>query len=148
MIQLVCGFAYWRNNVLLIRKNRPERQKGLLNGVGGHAEMNEGYRSVMAREFLEKTNIRVAASQWRPIARIVMAETKVVHFYTTKLGDQRAHQLKTTTDEEVDWYFMDEDFIYEKVVPNIRWLVPLGYYILTRDPTYSLLQISSKKETA
>lgn len=36
----VCGFLFDRSfeNVLLIRKNRPEKQKGRLNGVGGKVE--------------------------------------------------------------------------------------------------------------
>lgn len=49
----VCGFLFHDDNVLLVRKNRPDWQAGLLNGVGGKCEGHETPHFSMVREFQE-----------------------------------------------------------------------------------------------
>jgi 8-oxo-dGTP diphosphatase len=50
------GFLFCRalNMVALIRKNKPEWQNGLLNGIGGKVEAEETPYQCMVREFLEE----------------------------------------------------------------------------------------------
>ena len=147
---LVCGFAYWTkiNSVALIRKARPKWQKCLLNGVGGHVEFSESPVTAMVREFQEETSVITRPDDWRLIAAIVMAEEKLVHFFATQLGHKRSYKLRTTTDEEVGWFQLEDEFPQEAVVQNLRWLVPLGFHVIFRDPSYSIIQITSDKETA
>lgn len=51
-------------NVLLIEKNKPDWQKGKLNGVGGHCEPNESYITSMIRECFEETGIETSKNKW------------------------------------------------------------------------------------
>ena len=62
------GFLF-RNSgteVALVRKLKPEWQRGLLNGIGGKIEPGEDSREAMVREFEEETGARVDA--WRSFA--------------------------------------------------------------------------------
>lgn len=55
----VVGFMFSEDSskVALIRKNRPEWQKGLLNGIGGHCESSDkNNQDTMIREFEEETD--------------------------------------------------------------------------------------------
>ena len=45
-------------NVLLMHKNRPEWQKGRINGVGGRIESDESSATCVVREVLEETNLK------------------------------------------------------------------------------------------
>jgi 8-oxo-dGTP diphosphatase len=125
----VVGFAF-RNNgkeIALIRKNRPEWQQGLLNGVGGKIEPMESCVRAVAREFAEEAGRVVSFEDWRLFARITDYEqTWAVYFFVTFCVDWTI----TRTDEEVVWVKV-KDVIRGKIptVPNLRWLVPLA-----RDP--------------
>lgn len=57
MKRYVLGFCIDANlDVLLIRKDRPEWQRGRLNGLGGHVEEGEAPSQAMQREFREETD--------------------------------------------------------------------------------------------
>lgn len=66
VIKYVLGFAFSPDNskVLLIRKERPKWQSGLLNGVGGKVEGEEWLREAMVREFKEETDIDTSTTDW------------------------------------------------------------------------------------
>ena len=68
MKRYVVGFLF-RNNgteVALVRKLKPEWQRGRLNGIGGKIEPNEDSRAAMMREFAEETGANV--DDWRAFA--------------------------------------------------------------------------------
>lgn len=64
---LLCGEGA-ATRVLLIRKNRPAWQNGLLNGVGGHIEAGETPAAAMQREFAEEAGL--AVEDWRNIVHL------------------------------------------------------------------------------
>ncbi len=65
MTAYVVGFAFDDDeNVALVRKKRPEWQKGYLNGVGGKIEEGESSRAAMVREFEEETGLGVPEHEW------------------------------------------------------------------------------------
>ncbi len=61
IIPYVVGFLFDENRdyVVLIEKNKPDWQKGYLNGVGGKIENNETPIECMIREFKEEAGITV-----------------------------------------------------------------------------------------
>jgi 8-oxo-dGTP diphosphatase len=80
MTEYVLGFAFDSNEeVVLIRKNKPDWQRGLLNGVGGKIEENESSYAAMVREFHEETGVRLHG--WDNFARMEFREVNVVHCY-------------------------------------------------------------------
>lgn len=52
------AFAFYREDVLLIRKAKPDWQKGLLNGIGGKMEPGDiNVLDTTRREFVEETGL-------------------------------------------------------------------------------------------
>lgn len=62
----VLGFAFSANKkeIVLIEKQKPDWQKGKLNGVGGKVEPNEVPYLAMVREFEEETGVKTSISDW------------------------------------------------------------------------------------
>lgn len=59
MDKYVLGFAFNEscNEILLVKKNHPEWQKGSLNGIGGEIEDGESTTDAMNRECAEETGL-------------------------------------------------------------------------------------------
>lgn len=122
----VCGFMFDPLGalVVLVRKDRPKWQAGLLNGVGGKIEAGESPKIAMAREFQEETGVDTRAADWE-------------EFATLKGPDFTVHMMRTFSDdwvkvmtqetEEVRWYPVSS--IKAGVYPTVRnlgFLVPLA----------------------
>lgn len=81
MIEYVLGFAFYKDKVILIKKNRPEFQKDKLNGIGGKIEKNEDAIGAMVREFKEETGITTSIRNWNPLGRLDEPELVDVNIY-------------------------------------------------------------------
>lgn len=123
----VLGLAFSQDfsRVVMIRKNRPEWQRGFMNGVGGHVEDSDpGLIHAMSREFKEETSVDINHMRWLNFLEFGNAEWKVWCF-TTTLSEQELQSVMTTTDEEVMVVSMTN--IHDiATIPNIRWMVPLA----------------------
>src|SRR6185312_1913393 len=98
MKNYVVGFAFNDNHVLLIEKKRPNWQKGLLNGLGGHIEDNEHPIDAMIREFEEECGISSNNSDWEQFA-IMKGEDWICYCFRSRNMFDLA-PAKKTTDEE------------------------------------------------
>src|ERR1700732_2872515 len=67
MRTMVCGFLFNGSSVLLVEKQKPDWQRGLLNGVGGKVEDGELPDAAMRRELFEAAELR--APDWQRCAR-------------------------------------------------------------------------------
>lgn len=119
----VVGFlySYDKKHVALIRKNRPEWQKGRLNGVGGKLKDNERPSEAMEREFREETGYTVFSDNWKLFCTLSW-KTAVVECFSA-LGD--LIQLKSITDEQIEICDVDEISTLD-TISNIPWLVHMG----------------------
>jgi len=95
---LVLGLVFSEDleNVVLLRKNRPDFLAGKLNGVGGHIEGGESHRSAMEREFKEETGVRIIP-HWELLGEKVFKDCKM--YVWTNRWDLSG--IKTMTDEQV-----------------------------------------------
>lgn len=115
----VVGFLFKnRSEVALVLKNRPEFQKGKLNGPGGKIEDGETAESAMRREFKEETGADVR--DWRAFA-LLKEEAGDVTF----LVSHGEYEVKTITDEPVAWYRVD-DLKNQPTLSDLAWLIPLA----------------------
>jgi 8-oxo-dGTP diphosphatase len=122
----VCGllFSPSLDSVVLIRKNRPTRQAGKLNGVGGKVEANESPSQAMVREFREETGVEF--KYWNHFAKLSGTDFQV-WFYCG--SSARAHDCATQTDEAIelhpayDFYALAQR---RECVENLPWLVSLA----------------------
>lgn len=124
MQEYVCGFAFnnERSRVVLIKKERPEWQRGKWNGVGGKIESidNSAY-AAMAREFVEETGLATDEGAWRRFL-VLRGTDWIVHFF--RAFDVPIDLCRTVTDEVVAtmWVFT----LPLNSVPNLHWLIPLA----------------------
>lgn len=131
MVYYVCGFCFDPNGeqIVLIKKNRPEWQSGLLNGVGGKIEENELIHEAMEREFYEETG--VVMKNWKLFCKY---EGKDYTVYFHSIFSEEYDKVESKTDEEVDvykvselnWDMKDIDRLRNRTIDNLKWLIPLA----------------------
>jgi 8-oxo-dGTP diphosphatase len=116
-----CGFLVdeSRENVLLIRKNKPEKQKGRLNGVGGKVESGETFRMAMEREFQEEAGMSV--DSWKETV-LLSGEFYEVQFFWA-IGD--LSKAVSMTDEKLEIHRIDSIINNRDVLTNLKWIIPV-----------------------
>lgn len=117
------------NDIVLIKKNRPEWQKGNYNGIGGKLEMlDSSLNDAMTREFEEETGVKTPFSEWQHFATMIFKSDIMggeAYVYCFKLKSNEIYQCKTITDEIVEIFKIDE--IPEKnLAPNLLTLISLA----------------------
>jgi 8-oxo-dGTP diphosphatase len=117
----VCGFLFSpdKRKVVLIKKNKPEWQKGLLNGVGGHIEEDETPIQAMVREFKEETGLR--RPNWTMFCELETEDKTayVYFFYSFSIYNVKP---KSMTDEKVI-LFPIKNIHKVPCIPNLNWLL-------------------------
>ena len=143
----VLGFAFDQNadNVILIEKQRPDWQKGKLNGVGGKIEesdkcwngndvnWNDTAGLAMVREFKEETgaDTKIGGEYgWQLFATMifeddVMGGKSIV--YCFKLFSNLIYQCETVEDEEIRLVSLD-DVMQENIIDNLPVLIPMALH--------------------
>lgn len=117
----VLGFAFnkHRNKVILIRKNKPKWQQGLVNGVGGKIKKDEYPFDAMVREFKEETGVYIDSFVYK-----FMLRGLDFNMYVFSANSDEIYKCKSTTDEEViefnTWEWKKYPIIY-----NLNWMIPL-----------------------
>ncbi len=127
-LMMTVGFVFSQDmtQVLLIRKARPDWQRGLLNGVGGKAEPGDRKpRDTMRRECREETGLDIKQEDWTFFADLLCPELKTrVCFFFARI--ENILDAKTMNEDEpvLRWVI---DGTWDKIcVPNLRWLIPLA----------------------
>jgi 8-oxo-dGTP diphosphatase len=121
----VAGFLFDENlnRVVLIRKTKPEYQKGKLNGVGGKVgdhNSEESPDDATRREFLEETGMSV--SNWRRFL-ILNTEHSTISFYWAVGCVENA---TTMTEEMISVYDVSDVINRMDIMPNLRWCVQMA----------------------
>jgi 8-oxo-dGTP diphosphatase len=125
----VAGFCFSDNeHVFLIKKAKPEWQKGKLNGVGGKVEAGESPIEAMHREWAEETG--ASKQDWWPFCTLDWKGGRV-YFYACSsnqegpLGGGRFAKFNREGEEPVECYEI-KDWLFKHTIPNLRWLIPLA----------------------
>lgn len=134
-VTYVNGFCFNESGsrLLLLEKERPEWQKGLLNGIGG--EMEKGGQTAseaMVRKFKEEAGVETKSEEWELFCKVLFGDEdspSCIFFF--RLFSDSAHAIaETQTDEEIqDLSFQSvtqNDYIVDSLVPDLRWIIPLA----------------------
>lgn len=115
-------------SVCLIRKTKPEWQRGKLNGVGGKIKDGELPLVAMRREFMEETGCR--KHNWVPFAVLAYPEALVYCFASE---DQMLIDgaLRTMTDEEVVVVSSNPPWRTNGRIRNLGYLIPMAQEALS-----------------
>lgn len=127
-IEYVLGLMFneEKDKVLLIHKNRPDFQKGKLNGIGGKIEtrklsnvnVRENPLDAMVREFYEETGFYW--DSWDKFCELSGDNYDIEIFKA--FGD--ITKAMTVTDEEV--CIVEVDDLPKNVMSNLNWLIPMA----------------------
>lgn len=119
--------------VSLIKKAKPDWQKGRFNGIGGKIEDGETAEQANRREFYEETGVDIEISQWSRFAQIRTKSTEI-DFFTAK--NEACWHIKTQPApspedrEEVCMKHIQgnirELMTEDKAVENLIWLIFLA----------------------
>lgn len=120
----VLGFIFNSEGymVQLIRKNRPEWQAGRLNGIGGKIEPNENPLEAMVRECREEAGVTI--NEWDLFTVMEGGDFKVWVFRA--FDDVAFKAVRSKTDEIITAHYSNDISTYEKVISNLKWLIPLA----------------------
>lgn len=124
MKKMVVGFLFSpdKKEVVLILKNRPDWQKGLYNGIGGHIESDETAYEAMIREFDEEAGAHIQG--WKHFAT-GHKDTHDAIVYFFKAFDHTYIHVETRTDESISIITISEIKCFPTVY-NIEWLLQLA----------------------
>jgi len=129
--------------VLMLRKMRPDWQRGKLNGFGGHIEENETPDACIDREFKEEIKYH-SEVKWTGYATI-KGETFEV-FCFAGIGNIEA--ATSLTDEIVEVVDVEKLSRNSWVIENIPWLVELAIDTLADgQPVFSYIDYQSNRPT-
>lgn len=133
-MKYVLGFLFDLDDdsILLVRKNRPDWQAGLLNGIGGKIESGENPFDAMTREFVEETGI-VQDIKWFNFLTSKVSNNK--HTEPAKLYCFKAFVGKTPNFKEVNDVGESVAKFNRRAVTdrtdimvNLNWMIPLAWY--------------------
>lgn len=145
----VLGFLFSLDlsRVVLIRKEKPARQKGHWNGVGGKLEKNETAVSAMCREFWEETGYVTTDNVWTGFGKLRSEGWSI--FLFAGAGD--VDKVTTTTDEQVAVFHTCDviagDFSTGGGAPalgNIRWLAQMALAVLRGEESCRFFEIEER----
>lgn len=126
MKEYCLGFAFpsielANEEVVLIRKNKPDFQRGRLNGVGGKVENGETGLEAMVREFAEETGVTTREFEWKHVCTFIIEDCHI-HVFTSHHA--RFGACRTTEEEPV--VIRDVSCLWsERKMENLAWLVPM-----------------------
>lgn len=146
IIEYVVGLVFpeEETGILLIEKNRPEWQKGKLNGVGGHVEEYDiSIRYAMTREFEEEAGVYVDPNEWDFFLKYEVPGVANINFFS--LHSQHVFDTATSmTDEKLKKTFTNGlDCVPVNCIDNLRWIIPLA----AQSHQYNLVKVEEKNET-
>ena len=101
-MRVVVGIITDNKEILLLKKNNPDWQKGLYNGIGGKVELNTTPLETIIKKSEEDLGINI--SNWRELdSEISSSGIEIVYFLTT-LNEGEIKKLQSQTDERSELF--------------------------------------------
>ena len=101
-MRVVVGIITDNKEILLLKKNNPDWQKGLYNGIGGKVELNTTPLETIIRKSEEELGVNI--SNWRELdSEISSSGIEIVYFLTT-LNEGEIKKLQSQIDERAELF--------------------------------------------
>ncbi len=106
-------------HVLLMHKNRPEWQKGKINGLGGKVEEGESALNCVHREVKEESGLQIEAGDWVKCGVMYSDSFTMDVFGCAYKGNPSDAQ--TLEDEPIEWFSVNS--LPKNTINNLQWLM-------------------------
>ncbi|PRM91531.1 NUDIX domain-containing protein [Arcobacter cryaerophilus gv. occultus] len=101
-MRVVVGIITDNKEILLLKKNNPDWQKGLYNGIGGKVELNTTPLETIIKKCQEELGVNI--SNWIELdSEITSSGIEIVYFLTT-LNEGEIKKLQSQTDERLELF--------------------------------------------
>lgn len=120
MKRYVVGLITDGKNFLLIKKERPEWQKGTYNGIGGKVEDGELDYEAMKRESIEECGIE--SDDWMLFSSHKQKDFSLSYWYLI-ITKEELLNFKSLTDEKVEMFSTIPDNIQPDIKALIKYLI-------------------------
>jgi len=102
MMRVVVGIITDNKEILLLKKNNLDWQKGLYNGIGGKVELNTTPLETIIKKCQEELGVNI--SNWIELdSEISSSGIEIVYFLTT-LNEGEIKKLQSQTDERAELF--------------------------------------------
>ncbi|WP_207796837.1 NUDIX hydrolase [Aliarcobacter cryaerophilus] len=102
MMRVVVGIITDNKEILLLKKNNPDWQKGLYNGIGGKVELNTTPLETIIKKCQEELGVNI--SNWIELdSEITSSGIEIVYFLTI-LNEGEIKKLQSQTDERSELF--------------------------------------------
>ena len=102
MMRVVVGIITDNEEILLLKKNNPDWQKGLYNGIGGKVELNTTPLETIIKKCQEELGVNI--SNWIELdSEISSSGIEIVYFLNT-LNECEIKKLQSQTDERAELF--------------------------------------------
>lgn len=105
-----------KKRVMLIKKNRPDWQKGYFNGVGGEIKQNEKPINAIKRECKEESDLYI--NNWTEYKKTIFGNGVVLYYYFSLITEKKLNEFKSKTDEIISIF--DSNNIPENTHKDIK----------------------------
>lgn len=129
MNNYVCGYIFneIKDKVILVLKDRPDWQKGLLNCVGGSIEDADiTPRHAMVRECLEETGISTGLMDWRKFAFVENTKKTYKLFCFTLIVPSKTDIRPGFNETEIVSWHNIPALSYARLVPKTKALIEMA----------------------
>lgn len=101
-MRVVVGIITDNKEILLLKKNNPDWQRGLYNGIGGKVELNTTPLETIIKKCQEELGVNI--SNWIELdSEISSSGIEIVYFLTT-LNEGEIKKLQSQTDERAELF--------------------------------------------
>ena len=101
-MRVVVGIITDNKEILLLKKNNPDWQRGLYNGIGGKVELNTTPLETIIKKCQEELGANI--SNWIELdSEITSSGIEIVYFLTT-LNENEIKKLQSQTDERAELF--------------------------------------------
>lgn len=112
----VVGIVTDGSKILLLRKNNPDWQKGLYNGVGGKVDLDETPLEAIIRECQKEVGLKI--SNWNQIETIPLQSGVDLTYFFAVIEEEELKKAQGLEDERVE--FFDIDNLPKNILKDLK----------------------------
>lgn len=102
MMRVVVGIITDNKEILLLKKNNPDWQKGLYNGIGGKVELNTTPLETIIKKCQEELGVNI--SNWIELDNEISSSGIEIVYFLTTLNEGEIKKLQSQTDERAELF--------------------------------------------